>query len=692
MTVTLNPLYRFDTFVVGSANRLAVTAAKAVAESPGTVYNPLFIYARPGLGKTHLLMGVGHAARAIDPNLHVEYLTLDEFVEAFHAAIAAGHGEAYRKRFLDVDLLLVDDVQFLTHRREMQAELLRLTDALQTTNRQIVLTSDRPPAEIEALDERLIRRFAGGLIIDVAAPDYETRVAILRRKAEERRASFADGVLEAVAGLPIDNVRELLGALNRMVAHQAVSERPLNPEQAKALIGGTVAQRDGGTGRQRDSGMAGEHRANPAPEPTQPSPASTPPSDGPTVPPSNRPAADEFSDFLSEIHATVAQQVDAWRAQIGAAVMRWEGEGYRTARLQKLLEQDAVPDVVRELDDFERDIQRLRDMEAQTAELAADLVGAPAFRDPGDLAAAESLLARVREGAVPPAAPSPLWRLADWTEGPSAKVALEASRAVVQEPGARYNPLVIVGGAGAGKTHLLHGLGNAIAERCGVPVACLSAPEYSGELIAAIDRDAVGIWRARYRRVSAFLLDDVHLIADTDRTQDELFLLYNVLLESGRQMIFTSAVPLAELQGLEPRLRTRLEAGLVVELPAPDREVREAVARRELGSKGAEPDAALVEFFAARPAESVRVVLAQVHRVLNAAEARQSPPGVALAREVLDGIVPAAAPEPPAAQPRRPGAHRLSGIVAPTAGGARSREKMVWDWPDVTDRVIEDWR
>ncbi len=685
MTVTLNPLYRFDTFVVGSANRLAVTAAKAVAESPGTVYNPLFIYARPGLGKTHLLMGVGHAARAIDPNLHVEYLTLDEFVEAFHAALAAGHGEAYRKRFLDVDLLLVDDVQFLTHRREMQAELLRLTDALQTTNRQIVLTSDRPPAEIEALDERLIRRFAGGLIIDVAAPDYETRVAILRRKAEERRASFAGGVLEAVAGLPIDNVRELLGALNRMVAHQAVSERPLNAEQAKTLIGGTVGRNDDRTEGQRDGGKVGQDGS---PSTT----AQAPPSGRPAVPPSRAPAADEFSDFLSEIHATVAQQVDAWRAQIGAAVMRWEGEGYRTTRLQKLLEQDAVPDVVRELDDFERDIQRLRDMETQTAELAADLVGAPAFRDPGDLAAAESLLARAREGAVPPAAPSPLWRLADWTEGPSAKVALEASRTVVQEPGARYNPLVIVGGTGAGKTHLLHGLGNAIAERCGIPVACLSAPEYSGELIAAIDRDAVGIWRSRYRRVSAFLLDDVHLIADTDRTQDELFLLYNVLLESGRQMIFTSAVPLADLQGLEPRLRTRLEAGLVVELPAPDREVREAVARRELGSKGAEPDAALVEFFAARPAESVRVVLAQVHRVLNAAEARQSPPGVALAREVLDGIAPAPAPEPPAAQPRRHGAPRLSGIVAPTAGGARSREKMVWDWPDVTDRVIEDWR
>ena len=265
MTVTLNPLYRFDTLIVGAANRLAVTAAKAVAESPGTVYNPLFIYARPGLGKTHLLMAIGHAARAINPGLTVEYLTLDEFVEAFHAAIAAGHGEAYRKRFLDVDVLLVDDVQFLTHRREMQAELLRLTDALQTTNRQIVLTSDRPPAEIEALDERLIRRFAGGLIIDVAAPDYETRVAILRRKAEERRAGFGGGVLEAVASLAIDNVRELLGALNRLIAFQAVSEHPLGREQARMLVGGEVEASEpvafGGPGRRGASAGAGIRRA-----------------------------------------------------------------------------------------------------------------------------------------------------------------------------------------------------------------------------------------------------------------------------------------------------------------------------------------------------------------------------------------------------------------------------------------------
>jgi chromosomal replication initiator protein len=659
VTVTLNPLYRFDTMVVGAANRLAVTASKAVAESPGTVYNPLFIYARPGLGKTHLLMGIGHAARAINPRLSVEYLTLDEFVEAFHAAIAAGHGEAYRKRFLDVDLLLVDDVQFLTHRREMQAELLRLTDALQQANRQIVLTSDRPPVEIEALDERLIRRFAGGLVIDVAGPDYETRVAILRRKAEERRAGFADGVLEAVASLGIDNVRELLGALNRLIAFQSVSDAPLDPVQARVLIGGPNAS------------AADDAPGAPAP------------------PEAAAESRDEFGEFLSEISATVAQQVDAWRTKVNAAILRWQGEGFLTTRLEAMLAEEMVTDPERALGEFETDIERLQALRAEAAELAPELAGSPAFRDPGDLAGAESALARAREGALPPPAPSPLWRLQDLAESSGNRVALESARVVGAEPGTGYNPLVIVGAGGTGKTHLLHAIGNELARRGG-PVACLSAPEFTSELIEAIDRDAVPGWRARFHRTSAFLLDDVHLIADKDRTQDELFVLFNQLLESGRQMVFTSAVPLTGLPGVEARLRTRLEGGLVVDLTAPDEEIRTRVIARALREKLGSADADLVSYLAARPADSVRAVQGVLQRVLEAAEARGTAPTAGLAREVLEGpATPAPSRGDTGARPRSP---RSSGIVAPTAGGARSREKMVWEWPDVGERVLEEWR
>src|SRR5437016_12338196 len=237
MTSALNPRFSFETFVVGAANRLAVTSGRTVAENPGSAYNPRFTYSGSGLGKTHVLMAIGHAAKTIASQLNIEYLTLDEYVEAFHAAIAAGQGDAFRRRFQNVDVLLVDDVQFLTNRKEMQAELLRLTEALQQSGHQIVLASDRPPAEIGSLDERLIARFSGGLVVDMGPPDYETRVAILRRKAEERGALFQPGVLETVAGSEFTNVRELMGALNRLVAYQAVNEAPINAEAAKHVLG-----------------------------------------------------------------------------------------------------------------------------------------------------------------------------------------------------------------------------------------------------------------------------------------------------------------------------------------------------------------------------------------------------------------------------------------------------------------------
>ena len=439
MTVTLNPLYRFETFVVGSANRLAVTAAKAVAESPGTVYNPLFIYAQPGPGQDP--PAHGHRATrpvASIPGSSVEYLTLDEFVEAFHAAIAAGQGEAYRKRFLDVDLLLVDDVQFLTHRREMQAELLRLTDALQAANRQIVLTSDRPPAEIEALDERLIRRFAGGLVIDVAAPDYETRVAILRRKAEERRASFGAGVLEAVAGLAIDNVRELLGALNRLIAFQAVSDAPLTPEQARRLI---VAWRTRRRPRRR------RRRRRP------------------------RPAATALGRGRRVLRLPL-RDLRHGRAAGGRLAHPGRGRGPALGRARDIAPAGS------------RRCWRRRSWTIPPAALAPVRGGRASGsarsrpkrwssrptrrsrRVPGPgrhRRRRRRSLKRAREGSHPPPAPSPLWRLDELVETAGNRMALQAALAVAKEPGTRYNPLVIVGASGSGKTHLLHAIGNALA-------------------------------------------------------------------------------------------------------------------------------------------------------------------------------------------------------------------------------------
>ena len=645
MTTALNPKFAFETFVVGAANRLAVTAGRTVAENPGSAYNPLFIYSGSGLGKTHLLMAIGHQAKKVAPGLSIEYLTLDEFVEAFHAAIAAGQGDAFRRRFQGVDVLLVDDVQFLTNRKEMQAELLRLTEALQQAGHQIVLTSDRPPAEIADLDERLISRFSGGLVVDIGIPDYETRVAILRRKAEERSASFQPGVLETVAGSEFENVRELMGALNRLIAFQAVNDQPVNAEAVKQVLGLSAP-------------AAGSAPAAPAP--------------------------DEFSQFLTDVSVTVGKAVEAWRARLAEAILRWEGEGYRTKRLEALLDQEAPAGVDEQIAAFGKDVERLKQLAAEVQTLDPQAAGQSVFRDPERLAEAEEAASNVRAGAAPPSAPSPAFPLASFATGPSNEVAMGAVRAVIAEPGKKYNPLVLVGKSGLGKTHLLHAVGLELAKRPKAVVACLSTQDFIDELIAAIDGNRVDWWRARYRRATALLLDDIHLLAGKERTQEELFNLFNLLADQERQLVFTAPADPRGLEGLDERIRTRLGGGLVAELTEPDREVRRAVLARLLEQEKIAADAALLDYLGDRPADSVRSVNALLQRVVTAAGAQGQSVTAGLAREILEGQ--------PARAERRTSGFRTSGIVVSTAGGVRSREKMVWDWPDAADRVMEDMR
>ncbi|HLQ68274.1 MAG TPA: DnaA/Hda family protein [Gemmatimonadales bacterium] len=648
MTSTLNPRFTFDTFVVGAANRLAVTAGRTVAENPGSAYNPLFIYSGSGLGKTHVLMAIGHAAKALAPQLNIEYLTLDEYVEAFHAAIAAGQGDAFRRRFQNVDALLVDDVQFLTNRKEMQAELLRLTEALQQAGHQIVLASDRPPAEIADLDERLISRFSGGLVVDIGIPDYETRVAILRRKSEERGSTFQPGVLETVAKLEIPNVRELMGALNRIVAYQAVNDTPINAEAARQLLGTTTVA---------------------SPTVASPSVASS------TAP-------DEFSQFLTDVTVTVGKAVEAWRARVAEAVLRWEGEGYRTGRLEKLLDQETPAAVDEAIAAYVLDVDRLKALEAEVAALDPQAAGEKVFHDPDRMEEAESAAARVRDGAAPPPGPSAAFPFDSYIAGPSNEVVLSAARDVIAKPGKKYNPLVIVGKSGLGKTHLLNAIGLELAKKKGAIVACLSTQGFVDELIAAIDGNRVDWWRARYRRATALLLDDIQLLAGKERTQEELFNLFNQFLDADRQLIFTAPAHPNTLEGLEERIISRLEGGLVAEVSEPDKELRRNALERSLKSQHVPMDVALLDYLADRPTDSVRSLTGIVQRVVEAAAAQDAPVNAGLARDVLEGS--------PSA--RRTTGLRTSGIVVSSAGGVRSREKMVWDWPASSDRVIEELR
>jgi len=256
----------------------------------------------------------------------------------------------------------------------------------------------------------------------------------------------------------------------------------------------------------------------------------------------------------------------------------------------------------------------------------------------------------------------------------------------VVEPGRKYNPLVLAGESGLGKTHILHGVGNALILKGVGPVACLSGHTLLAEVAALTTPDQLAAWRTRYHWVGALLLDDLHLLANQTRAQGELLLLFGALLDGGRQLVFSCGRRFSDLEGFDPRLLTRLQAGMVVDLLPPDREVRLAVVKGLLARTPAAADAALVDYLAGRPADSVRAVQGAVQRVLGEAEAQRVAPSPAFAREILDVVE-----SKIARSPRRPPAG-ASGIVSPGLGAVRSREKMTAAWRDAADRVIPELR
>ena len=218
----LNPNYTFETFVVGNHNRFAQSAALAVAESPGEAYNPLYIYGGPGLGKTHLMHSIGHFILDHNPKAKVLYVTSEEFTIEVIESIRNGNASAmtkFRDKYRKVDVLMIDDIQFIIGKESTQEEFFHTFNALQTQGKQIILTSDKPPKEMETLEERIRSRFEWGLMADIGVPDYETRMAILQKKVETDCLNIHDDVLNYIANNIKSNVRELEGALNKLLAY-----------------------------------------------------------------------------------------------------------------------------------------------------------------------------------------------------------------------------------------------------------------------------------------------------------------------------------------------------------------------------------------------------------------------------------------------------------------------------------------
>src|SRR2546422_8190537 len=293
-----------------------------------------------------------------------------------------------------------------------------------------------------------------------------------------------------------------MGALNRLVAYQAVNETQINAETARQLLG-----------LKAEAAVAV----------------------GAAVSRAAAPAADEFGQFLADVTVGLGKAVEAWRARVAEAILRWEGEGYRTRRLEALLQPEAPTAVDDAIGAYEKDVERLKRLEGEVAQLAPQASGQSLFRDPERLADAEAAAAQVRAGGAPPPGPSAAFPLASYAVGPSNDVAVSAARDVIARPGKKYNPLVLVGNSGLGKTHLLNAIGLELARAKGAVVACLSTHAVIDALIAAIDGDRVDWWRARYRRATALLLDDIRSEEHTSELQSRLHLVCRLLLEKKKK-------------------------------------------------------------------------------------------------------------------------------------------------------------
>ena len=613
----------FERFVVGANNRLAVAAARAVAESPGSTYNPLIIYGAHGLGKSHLLGAVVEQAAALWPELEVLREDGAHFASAHEAALASGELEAFLAGFKRAGMLLVDDLQHLEGHPAAQVDLAHIVDALVESGRQVLLAADRQPAGIEHFDEALLRTVSQGLQVDVSAPDYETRSAILRRMLTEQGLSLAPDVVEDLAKREYKDIGELQAAL-----------APLAEAQKK-----------------------------PAPQLN----------------------TGEFESFLGDIQVVVQQHVESWRGRLREAIAYWQAEGYRTGVLERALELPRAPDVTGLTGTFSAAVEHLRNLERQARQVDPSLVGHAVFRDPERMLEAEDLVERALAGDAPAKGPSPAFARDAFEVGASNQLAVHAADAVVAEPAVRYNPLVLYGPSGVGKTHLVNAIGNALLEQAAASggaaavVACVNAQQLVDELIEAVQQGSVEQWRARYRSVTALIVDDIQFLGGKERTQEEFFTVFNALIDARKQVILTSDRVPADITDLESRLRSRFEGGLVVPIQSPDRALRERLFARFLQDAGSTPGEEVLHALGEPPVQSVREIIGTVHRLSAASESLGQPITVEMMRRELGGVAPAT-PTPTMVE------------VVRDAQPFLDLEKVVWDWPDVGARLIEEVR
>jgi len=521
-----DPKLTFESFVVGPANRLASAAARRAADAPGTSYNPLFLYSASGLGKTHILTAIAHQARRAAPGRKLEYMALEKYLQRLEAALKGGQHEG-AELFQDLDILLLDDVQFLTGQPEAQEMLLRTLDTLSSAGSQVVLASDRPPADINGLDARLLSRFSGGLIVDLGVPEYETRVAIIRKKAVERGQTLEPGVAEALARHPFRNVRELGGGLNKVLAIQELEERRVGVDEVPSLMGTVTSAAPG-------------HDA-------------------------------EFDSFLDDLVNSLAEVVEEreepWRRAFRDAIDAAEREGFSAHRLEPLIGGEEPAGWEELVVVFRTDVERLRAIEGELDALGNPWPEAAAgvLKDPDRVPEAESLLSSVRERQRPFLRLARGQLLDDLRDFPT--LVIKATAQLVGRERPEYNPLFVAAPEeDLGKT-LLGAAGRTFQEVHGdARMAVTSVLDFADDFIRALGEGVAGAWRERWWTVDLLLVHGVEALSETERAQDEFFHLFEALKRRGsRVMLLSDRLPSA-ISGIDDRLRSRFEGGLVLEL------------------------------------------------------------------------------------------------------------------------------
>ena len=651
----LDPRFTFDSFIVGPANRLAAAAARRVADAPGTSYNPLFIYSSSGLGKSHILNGIAHYAARVHPGYGVVYVTVESFLNELTQAVQAGSEDALREHYEELHILLLDDVQFFTGQNEAQEMLMRLLDGMNKSGGQVVLASDRPPNEINGLDERLLTRFSGGLIVDIAVPEYETKVAILRKKGEERGQTFEAGVAESLAKHPFASVRELAGALNKVLAIQELDGRQVQESEIDALAGLIEATPN-------QSPIAGQQ------------------------------LLDEFGSFMEELSHTVASKVEKeeepWRRLLRETAEIFEKDGYSGTRLRRMLEDDAPPRDPQEVaDQFRRDIARLRQVEKTLASAGNPWPEAAVgvLKDPERLDEAVSLLASAMERVKP---------FARLGEGPSLNdlkscfegVAAKAAGRLITEERPEYNPLYAWSTNREGPLALLAATARSFREEHQLAnIAIVSATEFAEDYIRALAEGVGGAWRERWWEVDLLLLYDAEQISATERAKDEFFHLFEAAKRTGTKILIAADRIPSGIDDIDERLRTRFEMGLVVEASGKNLPAGAGVLNLEEAPPTYIQDEDLWGGFM-RP-KVADTVLPPLEDFVIGERGGLMPS--------LDDVASEPAPEPGPAPVQEPAAVEIADAVEAVepawqdSAWKPSKENVVWDWKTIEERIVE---